>query len=338
MLSGFLIGGILLDNRNAENFFRAFWTRRIARIFPVAYLLLATYAVALLVSSRFDLPQLKMWLLADPQPPFWTYATFMQSIPIALGGYGGPRWVGITWSLAIEEQFYMLFPFAVYFLSRRSLTAAAVAGIVMALMCRAVVGVNVNDYASCVLLPCRMDGLLYVLVAVIVRNPRELVIARQLRFLLELAVLAIVLVIMSNVLVNYAAELRASEPYLSALVRNLYFSALALMFAILILRIFLYEDDIYKRVLRSDVLVKAGLISYATYMYHQAVNGFLHGFIFNQAPKVSSIGEAVIGIIVMVSALSLATLSFIFLERPVIGHGVGKASEALQKPKGGVNR
>src|SRR5262249_31347540 len=66
-----------------------------------------------------------------------------------------------------------------------------------------------------------------------------------------------------NVLVNYAAEVRASEPYLSALVRNLYFSALALMFAILILRIFLYEDDIYKRVLRSDVLVKAGLISYA---------------------------------------------------------------------------
>jgi len=338
VLSGFLIGGILLDNRNAGNFFRAFWTRRIARIFLVAYLLLATYAVALLVSSRFDLSQLKMSLLADPQPPFWTYATFMQSIPIALGGYGGPRWVGITWSLAIEEQFYMLFPFAVYFLSRRSLTAAAVAGIVMALMCRAVVGVNVNDYASYVLLPCRMDGLLFgVLVAVIVRNPRELVIARQLRFLLELAVLAIVLVIMSNVLVNYAAELRAPSR-ISRRWSATCTSALALMFAILILRIFLYEDDIYKRVLRSDVLVKAGLISYATYMYHQAVNGFLHGFIFNQAPKVSSIGEAVIGIIVMVSALSLATLSFIFLERPVIGHGVGKASEALQKPKGGVNR
>ena len=335
MLSGFLIGGILLDNRNAENFFRAFWTRRIARIFPVAYLLLATYAVALLVSSRFDLSQLKMSLLADPQPPFWTYATFMQSIPIALGGYGGPRWVGITWSLAIEEQFYMLFPFAVYFLSRRSLTAAAVAGIVMALMCRAVVGVNVNDYASYVLLPCRMDGLLFgVLVAVIVRNPRALVIARQLRFLLELAVLAIVLVIMSNVLVNYAAELRASEPYLSALVRNLYFSALALMFAILILRIFLYEDDIYKRVLRSDVLVKAGLISYATYMYHQAVNGLLHGFIFNQAPKVSSIGEAVIGIVVMVIALSLATLSFIFLERPSArGFDEIRCSPMLSEPR-----
>src|SRR5262249_31179093 len=128
VLSGFLIGGILLDNRDASNFFRAFWTRRIARIFPVNYLLIATYALALAFQAHFHLPQLDLWVLNDPLP-VWTYATFTQSIPIAMQGYGGPRWVGITWSLAIEEQFYLLFPFVVYFLSRRGVAIVAATGV-----------------------------------------------------------------------------------------------------------------------------------------------------------------------------------------------------------------
>src|SRR5262249_57405262 len=114
----FLIGGILLDNRDASNFFRAFWTRRIARIFPVNYLLIATYALALAFQAHFHLPQLDLWVLNDPLP-VWTYATFTQSIPIAMQGYGGPRWGGITWSLAIEEEVFLLFPFVVFFLLRR---------------------------------------------------------------------------------------------------------------------------------------------------------------------------------------------------------------------------
>src|SRR5215217_671958 len=42
VLSGFLIGGILLDSRKAPNFFRVFWVRRAARILPVYILLLCT--------------------------------------------------------------------------------------------------------------------------------------------------------------------------------------------------------------------------------------------------------------------------------------------------------
>ena len=42
VLSGFLIGGILIDQKGQPHYFRRFWIRRIARIFPVAYVLLAT--------------------------------------------------------------------------------------------------------------------------------------------------------------------------------------------------------------------------------------------------------------------------------------------------------
>ena len=49
VLSGFLIGGILLESKDLPHFLNAFWIRRAARILPVAYLLIATYAIALLI-------------------------------------------------------------------------------------------------------------------------------------------------------------------------------------------------------------------------------------------------------------------------------------------------
>lgn len=165
-----------MDSRDKPHYFKRFWIRRVARIFPVLYLVLATYALALLVQANYAPPQLDLWLLAEPRPPFWTYATFTQSFPIAEDGYGGPRWVGITWSLAIEEQFYPIFPFAVFFLSRRSLLLTALAGIAAAPVLRDVFErLYGHWYAPYVLLPSRMDSLMFgVLTAIIVRHTRAL--------------------------------------------------------------------------------------------------------------------------------------------------------------------
>jgi peptidoglycan/LPS O-acetylase OafA/YrhL len=63
--------------------------------------------------------------------------------------------------------------------------------------------------------------------------------------------------------------------------------------------------------------VKAGLISYALYMYHQAVNGLLHGFIFNQEPRIGSLPEFAVGLLVMAIAIVLAILSYVYMEKPI---------------------
>src|SRR4051812_38616528 len=69
VLSGFLIGGILLDSRGDPHFFRRFWIRRIARIFPVAYLVLLAYAATLFITAHFGITRFDNWLLAEYRPP-----------------------------------------------------------------------------------------------------------------------------------------------------------------------------------------------------------------------------------------------------------------------------
>jgi peptidoglycan/LPS O-acetylase OafA/YrhL len=75
------------------------------------------------VTQQIGITRFDNWLLGEYRPPLWSFATFTQSLPIAFAATDeGPRWMAMTWSLAMEEQFYLLFPLAVYFLPRRGTT------------------------------------------------------------------------------------------------------------------------------------------------------------------------------------------------------------------------
>ncbi|MFY9646734.1 MAG: acyltransferase, partial [Terriglobales bacterium] len=113
VISGFLITGILLDSVGSEHYFRNFYVRRVLRIWPLYYTLLA---FAFLVLPRIDPagPE-RIFALCHP---WQSYLVFAQNFFVHKLGIM-PLFV--TWSLAVEEQFYLVWPLVIWLLPRKML-------------------------------------------------------------------------------------------------------------------------------------------------------------------------------------------------------------------------
>lgn len=109
VLSGFLITGVLLDSKSRPHYWRNFYVRRVLRIMPALVLVL------LIVKIFFH----ATWLYVAVCTAYMANLTGM----MRLGGYQ----YGPLWSLAVEEQFYLGWPWLAKLLTRRHL-AYVVAG------------------------------------------------------------------------------------------------------------------------------------------------------------------------------------------------------------------
>lgn len=154
VLSGFLITGILLDVRSEKHALRNFYARRVLRIAPVyvAFLLFSLWFASALGTSSVEetaqLHQSQLW--------YWSYSL---NFLIALRDWSATTFpMGHLWSLAVEEQFYLLWPMAVLVLSPLALRRIAVGCIVAAELCRLgfILG-GAGGQVNYVLLPARMD-------------------------------------------------------------------------------------------------------------------------------------------------------------------------------------
>src|SRR5690242_14080294 len=127
ILSGFLITGILYDARNEPHYFRNFYMRRVLRIFPLYYGVLALVFVVAPLIPLLRGPTLDY--LVDRQWWAWLYAV---NIYIAKLGEWSFSYLDHFWSLAIEEHFYLFWPLVVFVLARRP-QALIVVGLAFAL-------------------------------------------------------------------------------------------------------------------------------------------------------------------------------------------------------------
>jgi peptidoglycan/LPS O-acetylase OafA/YrhL len=130
-LSGFLITGILIDTRGRENYWKSFYIRRSLRIFPLYYATITALWLAYLVV----VPRLGVET-GEPAGPIWVYYLYLSNFAVTWRGEFGFLPLDVSWSLAIEEQFYLVWPFIVSFCSRRQLLRLMLAVIVLSPLVR----------------------------------------------------------------------------------------------------------------------------------------------------------------------------------------------------------
>jgi peptidoglycan/LPS O-acetylase OafA/YrhL len=171
VLSGFLITGILLDSRDSPNRFRNFYVRRFLRIFPIYWLVLTLVFFVLPHFKSFDTEDLT--ILYRNQAWLWFYLVNLGYI-VHNHAFATANWLnlGHLWSLAIEEQFYMIWPTLVFFLNRRWLKIACVASIIGSPTLRCTLWLmHMSPGALYFPTPCRLDGLaMGAIVAILLRQ------------------------------------------------------------------------------------------------------------------------------------------------------------------------
>lgn len=120
VLSGFLITGILLDTQHQKHYLRDFYARRSLRIFPLYFTFLALFFFVVpqvpILNSHLSQPR------AEIRIYYWTYLTNMREWLSGIPWHemnGAP--LGGLWSLAVEEQVYLFWPFLILLAPRRSL-------------------------------------------------------------------------------------------------------------------------------------------------------------------------------------------------------------------------
>lgn len=315
VITGFLLGGRLLAAVDSPCYYSTFYLRRCCRIVPAYYLLLLSFTAAVLARDAlmsgagvylawpFDTP----WSLA-------TYALFLQNFWIAAAASLGPTWLMITWSLAVQEQFYLLLPWFVRCTSRRILGYALAGLFLMAPLCRQAVAYSLpanewNGY-DC-LLCCRTDTLgAGVLAAWLLQAVRLRKGLRSVRVLL--CPLATVLFAGFALLVYSGYGLGTPVLFVFG------HTYLAVLYLVVVLIAVFASQGLVGALLRTAVLRELGRISFGLYLYHQMVRELFFGALFVTSAWLNGWEGWVATLEAFVLTVFLAELSWHFLEKPLI--------------------
>ena len=256
VLSGFLITGILLDTRDTPGYFRKFFARRMLRIFPLYYGVLFVSFVLLPLAA----PQFVDSHLQDQQAWLWSYLSNFASL-----AEGSEPWRGELlnfahfWSLAIEEQFYLCWPFVVWAAGRRRLAMVCWVTIAVALPLRWGAQHFIGPFAPYYLTFGRIDTLACgALGAIAVRSysaEQIAPIARRLMFFAGVP--------LAGLFVARQGLLHYDLP-----VTTIGFSLFAAFFAGLVLHTHCRRQTRWAAFMRHPVLQELGRVSYSIYIFH----------------------------------------------------------------------
>lgn len=298
VLSGFLITGILYDSKGKSNFFRNFYARRTLRIFPLYYFA-AIAVIALAVVTGED--------LLGGANPLWILF-YVGNFQMAFEG--GGSLLDHFWSLAIEEQFYLVWPFFVLSLSRKKLMLLATALIVSAPLIRTLLVMNdAPALATYVLTPARTDGLATgALIALAIRGSGG--VGPLVPWAWRIGAIALVGLAL---VIWFGRDLSSEGP----LMLTVGISLLTAIFASVLILSLTFRP--LTNVMELPVMRWFGKYSYGLYVWHPIVNMILlHSSFTGRFGELTP--EKVVMLLAVAFALSVLTalVSYKFLEAPLL--------------------
>jgi peptidoglycan/LPS O-acetylase OafA/YrhL len=317
VLSGFLIGGILLNAKNSPGYFKAFYIRRFFRIIPIYYLWIIAYILLVGIGGNTLRAHMHSGLL--PPLSFDVYEHFLFLQNIRFPGYMTLflTWFGVTWSLAVEEQFYLVSPFLIRFLSETKLMVVLVLVIIGSPMLRTYFYLHEEPlpYHAYLATYCRGDALAFgVLTAMLWRREGFRNWLAQRRQALNSAFLVF--------LAGMAALWYwGSNPY-HWLTITVGLSWIGIFYALLLLLALVHPSGPIATWARARWLRELGRVSYCVYLIHLAVAYFCFGLTTRTIPHVTSLGSLAFTIFCAALTYFMARLSWRYIEDPLvrIGH------------------
>jgi peptidoglycan/LPS O-acetylase OafA/YrhL len=314
VLSGFLIGGILVDAREAPNYFRTFYLRRVYRIFPIYYVWIFLYG-ALICGALWLLPGRYPVSLRDlAHVPYQLF--FLQNIVYGFTPFAW-KWFSVTWSLAVEEQFYLLAPPVIRFLTVRKVVFVLVAAIGFAPLLRLFVLLHygvVGSYVVACAMPCRVDTLaIGVLTAIAWRT-------EDFRGLLEKHGLLLSRVLMVLFLGVLGLWWWLAHP-VGVVTVAIGYTWLAVFYACMLLVALSQTRGRLAGVMRWRVLRSLGTISYCGYLIHSTIHHLAFGMLLHAQPEIYNPKGVGVTLFSLVLTMAVASLSWRYFEKPLIRRG-----------------
>jgi peptidoglycan/LPS O-acetylase OafA/YrhL len=288
VLSGLLITGILLDTKQSDGYFRNFYARRCLRIWPLYYAALL-FMFAVVPHLR---PSEAQTIFAARSSPWWAYPIFLQNflVPVPTAATG---LLGVTWSLAVEEQFYLVWPLVVRFCSESQLRRIAIAVICLSPVLRFFLAQRgVVIYSNTF---CRLDGLMAgALLATAIRSNRFVAS--------KFVPAAWISLLISAALALWLDTLQ---------VRWIVFSLVALASASFVFLALFSSQKWFRAILTNRFLVYTGAISYGIYLLQKIPVDAAKSFHLDRHPLLELV-------ITTAATYAIATLSWNLLEKPFL--------------------
>jgi peptidoglycan/LPS O-acetylase OafA/YrhL len=236
------------------------------------------------------------------------------------GAWGTP-WLGHAWSLAVVEQFYLILPFLIRFVSREKLPYLLVGLILAAPLSRTIL-FNFHphgDFGLYVLMPCRADSLLLgVLCAYAIRNERCLNLLRThtkaLYGVLTVLIAGVIMMVLSR-----PSTPTLHQPFFAP---SYGYTWLALMYSCVLLIAVTEKRGLVTWVTRIRPLGALAVITFGVYLLHMPIGFSFRWLILGQLQLPQTWwSDLVVAFGALLITLTLTSISWIFFERRIVSWG-----------------